>query len=94
MGLLARGERDDDAAVTRGELVRRLLDCAGYRAVARLEGIFVCTLSDADTIPASDLGYAALAQGLGMIQGAYGADQAATRGQLAAMLCRLLEREA
>ena len=94
MGLLARGERDDDAAVTRGELVRRLLDCAGYRAVARLEGIFVCTLSDADTIPASDLGYAALAQGLGMIQGAYGADQTATRGQLAAMLCRLLEREA
>ena len=94
MGLLARGERDDDAVVTRGELVRRLLDCAGYRAVARLEGIFVCTLSDADTIPASDLGYAALAQGLGMIQGAYGADQTATRGQLAAMLCRLLEREA
>ena len=94
MGLLARGERDDDAAVTRGELVRRLLDCAGYRAVARLEGIFVCTFSDADTIPASDLGYAALAQGLGMIQGAYGADQTATRGQLAAMLCRLLEREA
>ena len=94
MGLLARGERDDDAAVTRGELVRRLLDCAGYRAVARLEGIFACTLSDADTIPASDLGYAALAQGLGMIQGAYGADQTATRGQLAAMLCRLLEREA
>ena len=29
-----------------------------------------------------------------MIQGAYGADQTATRGQLAAMLCRLLEREA
>ena len=94
MGLLARGERDDDALVTRGELVKRLLNCAGYGAVARLEGIFVCTLSDAGAIPAADLGYAALAQGLGMVQGAYSAGQTATRGQLAAMLCRLLEREA
>ena len=94
MGLLARGERDDGAAVTRGELVRRLLDCAGYRAVARLEGIYRCSLSDADSIPDGELGYAALAQGLGMVRDAYAGSRTATRGELAAMLCRLLERDA
>ena len=72
--------------------MRYLLNAAGYGPVARLEGIFTCSYSDRDAIPESDLGYAALAQGLGLISGAYAGTSAATRGQAAAMLCRLMER--
>ena len=36
--------------------------------------------------------YAALAQGLGMVGESYSGVRTATRGELAAMLCRLLER--
>ena len=39
------------------------------------------------------VGYAALAQGLGLISGTYAGTATATRGQAAAMLCRLLERQ-
>ena len=92
LGALARTERSDDAVLTRGELVRRLLDAAGYGAVARLEGIFTCAYPDRSSIPAAELGYAALAQGLGLVSGAYNGSAQATRGQAAAMLCRLMDR--
>ena len=92
MGALTRAERDDGKILTRGELVRCLLDAAGYGSVARLEGIFTCSYSDRDTISESELGYAALAQGLGLISGTYAGGSTATRGQAAAMLCRLMER--
>lgn len=92
MGVLTREERDEDRLVTRGELVKCLLDCAGYGPAARLEGIFTCSYSDAADIPSSELGYAALAQGLGMVRGGYHGDRVATRAEMAAMLCRLLER--
>ena len=92
MGALARGERDEDRPVTRGELVRCLLNCAGYGPAARLQGIYTCAYSDAAAIPADELGYAALAQGLGMVGDSYSGTRTATRGELAAMLCRLLER--
>ena len=35
----------------------------------------------------------AIAQALGMVRGSYQGDRTATRGELAAMLCRLLERQ-
>ena len=92
MGILSREGRDDEAVLTRGELVRYLLDAAGYGSVARLEGIFTCSYTDRAAIPAGELGYAALAQGLGLISGTYNGTAAATRGQAAAMLCRLMER--
>lgn len=92
MGALTRDERDEERMVTRGELVKCLLNCAGYGPAARLEGIFTCAYSDAASIPASDLGYAALAQGLGMVQGSYHGDRVATRAEMGTMLCRLLER--
>ena len=42
--------------------------------------------------PAEDLGYAAMAQALGMASGTYAGSRAATRGEAASMLCRVLER--
>lgn len=92
MGALTRADRSDDAVLTRGQLVRCLLDAAGYGSVARLEGIFTCDYSDRASIPDDELGYAALAQGLGLVSGAYQRNADATRGQAAAMLCRLMDR--
>ena len=66
MGILPRGTRDEGRAVTRGQAVKCLLDCAGYGPAARLQGIYTCTYSDAAAIPEADLGYAAIAQALGM----------------------------
>ena len=92
MGALQRKDRDEDRLISREELVRCLLDCAGYGPAAMLEGIYTCNFSDRSTIPADSLGYAAIAQALGMVKGCYDGTRTATRGELAAMLCRLLER--
>lgn len=92
MGALTRADRNDQAAVTRSQLIRYLLDAAGYGTVAQLKGIFTCAYPDRASIPTDELGYAALAQGLGLVSGAYNGTSAATRGQAAVMLCRLMDR--
>ena len=91
MGALTRQERQEDALLTRSDVVRMLLDAAGYGRVARLEGIFTCAFSDRAEIPDSELGYAALAQALGLAQETYAGARTATRAEAAVMLCRLLE---
>lgn len=68
-GFLSRGSRDPDHPVTRLELVKAILDASPYGPAAKLQGIFVISFTDADQIPADSQGYAALAQGLGIIHG-------------------------
>lgn len=92
MGALSRAQRNDDALLTRGEVVKYLLNSAGYGSVARLQGIFTCSYADRTSIPKEDLGYAALAQGLGLVQGNYAGSRTASRGEAAVMLYRLLGR--
>ena len=95
MGALARTERDDDRVLTRGELVRVLLDSAGCKSVAGLRGVFTCAYADREAIPADELGYAALAQGFGLVVNPrYESATPATRAVAAVMLCRLMSREA
>ena len=91
MGALTREQRRDDAVLTRGDAVKLLLNSAGYGSVARLNGIFTCSYADRASIPGADLGYAALAQGLGLIRDAYNGAKAATRAEVAVMLSRLME---
>lgn len=91
-GLLTPAERSDDAPVTRAGLAKLLLDDAGYGPAARLSGIYAVTYTDRDSIPAAGLGYAAMAQALGMAKGTYHGTRTASRGEAAFMLCRLLER--
>lgn len=94
LGALARTERDDERVLTRGELVRCLIDSAGCGSVARLRGIFTCSYADRDAIPADELGYAALAQGFGLVTNPrYESATGATRAVAAVMLCRLMARE-
>ena len=95
MGALTRAERADDALVFRGDAVKMLLNAAGYGPVARLGGIFTCSFRDRAAIPAADLGYAALAQGFGVVTNdRYNASGAMTRAVAAVMLYRLMQREA
>ena len=95
-GLLTAGQRQDNALITRGEAVKLLLDSAGYGEVAALEGIFRCAYSDEADIPASYYGYAALAQGMGIVAGdgagRFAAQRTATRLEAAVMLYNFMNR--
>lgn len=95
-GLLTGEERQEDKALTRGEMVKMLLDSMGYRHVAGLKGIFRCDFADADTIAAEQLGYAALAQGLGLVTGDsqnnYAPDRPAVRCEGAVLLWKAMKR--
>lgn len=95
LGLVTPETRDEDKEISRGELVRLLLDTAGYTKVAQIPGIFRCDFADADAIPQADQGYAALAQGLGLVRGgsdgAYAAGRAATRAEAIAMLYQYMK---
>ena len=92
LGLLRSSERDDDAVLTRADVVKMLLDAAGYGPAARLGGIYTCGYADKASIPEEGLGYAAIAQALGLASETYAGTRAATRGEAAAMLCRVLGR--
>lgn len=95
-GILTEGERDEGKILTRADMVRMLLDSLGYQAVANLPGIFRCDYADADTIPAGHMGYAALAQALGLVvgneKGNYLASAPALRCEAAVLLWRYLSR--
>lgn len=95
-GILAREERADTAQLTRLDAVKLLLNSLGYGTVARLQGIYRCDFSDAAAVPAADLGYAALAQGLGVVSGdtagRFSPDRPASRAEAAVMLWNYLKR--
>ncbi len=95
-GLIAKEERDEAKVLTRGEVVRMLLDSLGYKEIAKLQGIFRCDFADAGSIAEADLGYAALAQGLGLVHGDdglnYAADRPATRAEAVVMLWQYMKR--
>ncbi len=94
-GLVTPETRNENKAVTRGELVKVLLDSAGYEKIAAIPGIFRCDYADAASISAADLGYAALAQGLGLVKGgsdgAYAASRTATRAEAITFLYQYMK---
>lgn len=92
MGAMSRADREEEKLLTRGQVVQMLLDASGYGPAAHLQGIYTCSYGDRSTIPADQLGYAALAQGLKLVQGNYAGSRTATRAEAAVMLCRLLSR--
>lgn len=96
LGILTAQERDDSAALTRAQTVKLILDAMGYADVAQLDGIFRTDFTDDGEIPAQYYGYAALAQGLGMVGGTPGSrflpQRGATRAEAAVMLYNLLDR--
>ena len=95
-GLIAEAEREDGKRLTRGETVKILLRSLGYGPVAELPGIFRCDFADADAIPAELMGYAALAQGLGLVigdpKGNFAPNRRTDRCEAAVMLWRYMSR--
>lgn len=96
LGILARGGRDDGRVLSRIETVKLLLDSVGFGEAAGLAGIYRCAFTDAGDIPAGLYGYAALAQGLGVVRGdkrgGLNPNRAATRGEAAVMLYNFMAR--
>lgn len=96
MGALRREEREDSRTLSRMEMIKILLDAAGYGPAARLQGIYKTEFSDEEKIPENLLGYAALAQALDMAQGdgagRLNPDRPATRADAALTLLALMQR--
>lgn len=96
MGLITRSQRQDDKPVTRAELTKVLLDWGGYGNAAVIPGIFQCSYTDRGDIPEGYYGYAAIAQGLGMVQGdaagRFLPNRTATRLEAVVMLYQLMDR--
>lgn len=96
MGILTKAERNDSAPVTRAQLVKLLLDSAGYGNIAGLEGIFKCGFADEASIPADCYGYAAVAQALGLVKGDkagnFSPTRTATRAEAVSMLYNFMSR--
>ena len=96
MGILTKAQRDDDKLLTRAETVKLLLDATGYGKAAKLEGIYKCSFADEGQIPAQYYGYAAIAQGLGVVGGDRGGNFApnrlATRIEALIMLYNFMSR--
>jgi len=94
-GILKSGERADEAPMDRLATVRLTLNAMGYGPIAKLQGVYRTNFTDDASIPAGDYGYAALAQGLGMVTNpAFSPNAPATRAQAAVMLYNLLAKQA
>lgn len=95
LGILKRAQREDGRQITRMELAKTVLTMAGYDKTAELPGIFTCSYADKASIAPADFGYAAIAQGLGLVKPADGYFQPqalATRQQAAVMLFNFMSR--
>ena len=95
-GFIATREQNPDRPVTRTELCRCFVSLSGMLETARLKGIFRTGFTDEAEIPEEELGYVAIAKGLGVVQGdrngAFRPNDGATRQELAIMLYRYLSR--
>lgn len=94
-GFLARGTRSPEHAVTRLELVKALVSASPYSQAAQLKGIFVTSFRDASQVSADDLGYLAIAQGLGIVSGSRGKfypTRTASRQEAAMVLYNYMSR--
>ena len=96
MGILTREERNDNAKLTRAETLKLIMDASGYGPVARLKGIFRTDFTDDKDIPEAYYGYAALAQGMGIVSGrpdgSFLPGAPSTRAEAAVMLYNLMAR--
>jgi len=95
-GYVSSREVNPDRPVTRSELCRCFVGLAGLGEAAELKGIYATGFADEADIAGADLGYVALAKGLGVVEGdengAFRPADSATRQELAVMLYRYLAR--
>lgn len=94
-GFLPRGQKHPTQTVTRLDLVRAIVSASPYGPAAKLKGIFTTSFKDAAQVKSADLGYLAIAQGLGLAYGSGGKfypSRTATRAEAAVMLYNYMSR--
>lgn len=80
--------------ITRTTGVKTLITLAELDNVAKIKGIYTTSFKDQGQIPKEDLGYVALAQGLGIVNGTTFRPKAAiTRGEAAQMIVNFLKAD-
>lgn len=96
LNFLPKGQKDPTAAVTRLGLVKIIISASPYGKAAELTNIFRTSFSDAKLIPKKDLGYAAIAEGIGLVRGnakhQFFPNRTATRQDAAAILYNYMSR--
>ncbi len=60
---------DDNSEVSRIDAIKYIIDSLGYTSVAKLAGIYKTDFADGSDIAESDVGFAAIAKGLGIVEG-------------------------
>lgn len=95
-GFLSAADRAPNAAVTRMTFIKTLLGASIYGEAAKVKGIYTCSFTDKAQIAEADLGYAALAAGLGIAQGdefgKLNPNSTMTRQEAAVMLYNFMKR--
>ena len=95
-GLLTAAERDPDRLVTRMEFLQTILNASAYAPAAALTGIYQCSFADAAQLDDSELAYAAIAEGLGLVSGDgnhnLNPDRIITRQEAAVILYNYMNR--
>ena len=88
-------EINENELVNRAKAVRFIVTEAGYSKVAELKDIFTVKFKDIADIPNEDLGYCAIAAGLGIVKGDgenFFPQRSVTRAEAAVMLYNYLSR--
>lgn len=86
--------RKDNSSITRMDAVKTLIRLAGLDKVATLKNIYTTDLKDHNKISKDDIGYVALAKGLGIVSGhTFRPEEALTRGEAAQMIVNLLKAD-
>ena len=90
-GFITAAEKDPEAELTRLDFLRLLLINGRYGDACRLTGVWSAGYADADTLAPEDLGYAAVAEALGLwTEDTLGPDEPCTRAEAAQMLYNLM----
>ena len=92
-GLSDKNENSGET-LTRVQAVRDIIDAAGYSKVARLTDIYVSDFADNSELDREDVGFIAIARGLGFIQGdmqLFRPYDALTRAEAVTMLFNFLK---
>lgn len=80
--------------ITRTSGVKSLITLAGLENVAKIKGIYTTNFKDQNLIAKDDLGYVALAKGLGLVSGTtFRPKDSLTRGEAAQMIVNFLKAD-
>lgn len=92
-GMIDPADWAPETAISRMDFLKMLLDASRYGAACALSGVWQTAYEDEAVVARADLGYAAMAQALGLVtDGQLRPSAVCTRAMAASMLCAFLSR--